>query len=685
MPIGRHETRITSRLTRAGKMRHSGSILRLVLAFGGGWIPWVQAQEKPLDDLLNLSLKDLANLQVVTALKGPATASSVPATLRVITAEEIRERGYTTLEEALGDLPGFQFRNIQGFNSYVFMRGVPQQNNKILLLVDGIQINELNSGGFYGGGQFNLTNVARIEVVYGPASALYGTNAVSGIVNLLTRDPRDTTGGRATLSGGSFRTGQADVRYGQYDPDSTFGFTLSALVRHTGKADLRGAKGDFNWSGAMENVERDRAVDGQVCYGGFRGGWVIQDKDASSSTVQPYLPDAGGPVYRDHGTNWHIRFVNTWLNYAWKGTEAWSFQSTLYVRDAAVQDDSVYLIEAATAASPGRQMRYQRPGRLWGNETQVAWTPWERWRLSAGLVLERERLAQAFSISRSASEDQPAPVPGAPPMLTNHLTSAYLQAQIPVLATTDLFLGLRHDDSSSARPVTTPRLGLVFNRDPLTVKLLYGEAFRAPKPWDYTDGVGNPNLQPEKMRSLECTGGWAFSDRLRIELSLYQNHLDNLLARTGPEGAQQWVNTGLLNTRGTELALVWQTDSLKAYANYTYTASHNENGVQVPEIARHGGNAGLHWALSPAWRLHLRGQVLGARTNPKVIPTTGNDRIDAAMVFHGALSWRPVRGFDLQFVATNLADEVYYHPSNLPPSRYRQAQLSARLQLGWTF
>ncbi len=86
----------------------------------------------------------------------------------MITAEQIRDNGYFTLEDALADLPGFQFRNILGFNSYLFMRGVPSQNNKILLLVDGVQINELNSGGFYAGGQFNLTNVDRIEVVYGP-------------------------------------------------------------------------------------------------------------------------------------------------------------------------------------------------------------------------------------------------------------------------------------------------------------------------------------------------------------------------------------------------------------------------------------------------------------------------------------------------------------------------------------
>ena len=134
------------------------------------------------EDILRMSFYDLMNIEVISASKVPQQIKDVSATVHVISAEQIRERGHFTLEEALSDLPGFQFRNIVGFNSYVFMRGAPSQNNLILLLVDGVQINELNSGGFYSGGQFNLSDIERIEVVYGPASALYGTNAISGVM-----------------------------------------------------------------------------------------------------------------------------------------------------------------------------------------------------------------------------------------------------------------------------------------------------------------------------------------------------------------------------------------------------------------------------------------------------------------------------------------------------------------------
>ncbi|MCF8268246.1 MAG: Plug domain-containing protein, partial [Ignavibacteriales bacterium] len=128
-----------------------------------------------MEKLLSLDLEELANLKVVSVTKSPIYIRDAPATVRVITAAAIKQNGFLTLDDALAQLPGFQFRNIQGFNSYIFQRGIPNQNNLTLVLVDGIQINELNSGGFYGGGQYNLADVERIEVVYGPASALYGT------------------------------------------------------------------------------------------------------------------------------------------------------------------------------------------------------------------------------------------------------------------------------------------------------------------------------------------------------------------------------------------------------------------------------------------------------------------------------------------------------------------------------
>ncbi len=175
------------------------------------------AQQTDIDELIELDISDLMEIKVISASKTIQTINEVPATVRVVTAKQIKERGYFSLEDVLSDLLGFQFRNIIGFNSYSFLRGAPSQNNLIQVLVDGIQINELNSGGFYGGIHYNLANVKQIEVVYGPSSALYGTNAISGIVNIITNEPEDLQGGSVNVLGGSFNTASGDGRYGYYD------------------------------------------------------------------------------------------------------------------------------------------------------------------------------------------------------------------------------------------------------------------------------------------------------------------------------------------------------------------------------------------------------------------------------------------------------------------------------------
>lgn len=647
--------------------------------------PNLPAQEKSLDELLALDLDGLLKVKVVSALKMPETVDRTPATIRVVTAEEIRDNGYFTLEDALAGLPGIQFRNTQGINSYSFIRGVPSQNNKILLLVDGIQINELNSGGYYGGMHHDLDDVERIEVVYGPASALYGTNAVSGVINIVTRGPKDRTGGRVSAGIGNFGTLLAGARYGYYNEQSDFGFKVAAAVKKSDKADLRAAAGDGNWTAEMDNFENAASVSARVAYRGFSAGFLMEDKDASYATSQLGVVGEGLTPVLDHGVNWHIRFINSWARYAYEKQKTWSFFSTVYFRNATVLDDTIPVIEAAAAGSPGRQYRYYRPNSLAGGEAQFFWTPGSGWRLTFGLVLEGERLAEEISITESADENIRPPVPAEPSMLANSLFSGYAQAQAALAKGLDLFFGARHDESSYYGSVTTPRAGLVLNRGRLTGKILFGRAFRAPKPWDYTNGLGNPDLKPERIDSFEAAGGWSFSQYLRFDLCLYRNRLSNLLTRSFQGDEWRWDNAESLTTTGGEASLLYRKGPWRVWLNYTYTSSLDDGDIQVAEIAPHGANAGVVYALTPSLRLSLRAHYLGARNNPKIIPSTGSDRIGEALVLHAVLTVKPASGLDVQLAVNNLLDAVYSHPSNLPAGRFRQPQRSFRITAGYSF
>lgn len=624
-----------------------------------------------LRKILSYDLAELMAIEVVSASKELEPARLAPATVRVITAEEIRERGYQTLEEALAGLPGFQFRDIAGFNSYVFLRGLPSQNNLLLLLVDGVQINELNSGGFYGGAQHNLANVKRIEVVYGPASALYGTNAISGVINLITNDPRDIRGGSAGVTAGGFGTRGLDFSYGFHDAAADLGASFSAAVKHTDKHKPGGAAGGGNWSRNMENFEDDWSFDGKFRYKTLTFGAVVQDKRASRSSNFK----TAGTGYLDWGTAWHIRFANAWLRHEYDGG-GWKLDSRLYHRVSTVLDDTIASVYDAVCSTCGQQGQY-RPNELTGLESRLSLHPAEGLELTGGFAAEHENLARDFATSWSGDPLVRPGAPGSPALATNGLLTLYGQARYDLSPRLRLTGGLRHDNSGGYGKVNTPRAGLVYSREKLTLKLLYAEAFRAPKPWDLTYGAGNSGLGPEELRSGELAGEYDFSRNLRAEFSLYRNKLRGL--HTLDPAANRWVNAGSIETLGLEARAEYALGSLKARAGYSYQDSEDGRGDAIDEISRHTAGAGLFYAFSRSAKLDAGMRWLGRRGNP------GGGHAGAALVTDATLSLSGTGDLSARLMAKNIFNERYFHTSNRPPDRYLQPGRQLLVRLDWAF
>ncbi len=632
--------------------------------------------EKELDQWLNTDIDKLVTIEVVSATKQRQLLNEVPATVRVVTAEQIRERGYQNLEDVLQDLPGFQFRNINGFNSYSFMRGAPSQNNLILVMVDGVQINELNSGGFYGGMHFNLTNAKQIEVVYGPSSALYGTNAISGIINIITFDPGDISGGNISVTAGNFNYYGADIRSGLYSDKNKAGFTASGMIKQSDKADLRGYKGDNNWSYNMENFEKVVAVDGKLSLKKLKLGFLFQDKQASRTTNYKSEETA----YLDYGTNWHIRFFNGHLSYIHDFRDNLSLNSRFYYRNATVTDNTIaYIIDDTTNGQVG----YYRPNDLLGLEEEVSYNYKEHLNIVGGVVIENEYLSEGFSKSYSQDPTVAPETPKEPEKEINWLTSGYLQFQVKPVKVLEITAGIRLDYSTIYDFVYTPRVALVFNYENIISKILYMEAFRAPKPWDYTWGDGNSDLAPEKMRSIEGVLGYRFLKNFSTEISIYRNIIYDKLSKS--TAGNSWTNSDELNTDGIEININFIKKRFEAYLNYTYNRSRDANDEYINEIAEHSCNQGLSVSLTNNLKAGLRGNYVGERRNPKTITVTGEDRIDKYYVLNATLSLLDLKNFDVQLIVNNLMDTKYYHTSNRPPERFRQPQRSFVLKMGYSF
>ncbi len=621
------------------------------------------------EDILNMSLNDLMNIQVISASKTRQSIKEVPATVHVITAEQIRDRAYFTLEEALSDLPGFQFRNILGFNSYVFLRGAPSQNNLILLMVDGVQINELNSGGFYAGSQFILSDVEQIEVVYGPASALYGTNAFSGIVNIITKKPEGKTD-HVSLLGGNFKTGMFDFNLSNYKSSKDIGYSFSGQYKTTGKANLSGINGDNNWTDDMENFENDMSFSARLKTKSFTVGLDYQEKKSSRTTNFKSVDD----IYLDRNTLWDILFLNAFVKYTNNTREKWSLNSTVYYRNSTVKSNTINAIIKATDTTSGQQIGNYRPNQLFGIENQINYKPSDRTRIMCGIIGEAEGLSDGFSITYSNSQDEIPPTPLKPAIINNYLFSYYSQLNYTIFKQLHFIGGIRHDFSNYYGQVFIPRTGFVFNYDKFTAKALYNTAFRSPKPWDYNYGTGNSSLKSEKMRSIELCLSLMIKENFNIGGSVYLNFIRDKLTKETTATLDRWINKDKLNTTGFEFYSNYHTGNLNLYANYTFNDSRDQDDVFITEISRHSANAGINYTYRQKFIINLRANYLGDRKNPKIIPATGNDKIEDALIFHGCISYLGMRNCNLQLKVNNILNQEYFHPSNRFNGRYRQPQ-----------
>ena len=209
--------------------------------------------------LADLTLEELANIEVTSVSRRAERLSDAPASIYVITREDIRRAGVTTLPEALRLAPTLQVARVNATKYAISARGFNNAiGNKLLVLIDGRTVyTPLFSGVFWEQQDVMLEDVERIEVISGPGATLWGANAVNGVINVITRRSGDTQGALVSIGGGNLEQG-ASVRYG-------------GKLGETGHFRLYGKKlGLQNTTRANGSSVPDGWESGQV---GFRADW----------------------------------------------------------------------------------------------------------------------------------------------------------------------------------------------------------------------------------------------------------------------------------------------------------------------------------------------------------------------------------------------------------------------------
>lgn len=208
--------------------------------------------------------KEEQTVQVDSVSKTRESLREAPATVIVITGEEIRKRGYLDLEQVLHDLPGFDIsRTNNASYSAIYQRGYRSRNNdRSLFLVDGVEQNDITTNGLELSRQFGLSNIDRLEVVYGPASTMYGANAYTGVINIITKEPEaliaegKSVGVTVQAASGGYHTRFSDLTLAGRSGAGNLAWSLSGRFYRSTERDL---SSNPDWSYNFDPIDyKDR-------------------------------------------------------------------------------------------------------------------------------------------------------------------------------------------------------------------------------------------------------------------------------------------------------------------------------------------------------------------------------------------------------------------------------------------
>ncbi|MFH0725001.1 MAG: TonB-dependent receptor [Pseudomonadota bacterium] len=234
----------------------------------------------PSVDLTAMSIEELLNIEVVSASKKMQKLSETDAAVFVISQDDLKRSGVTSIPEALRMVPGIQVARIDANKWAISSRGFNGRfANKLLVLMDGRSVyTPLYSGVFWDVQDTLMEDIDRIEVIRGPGATLWGANAVNGIVNIITKKPADTQGSLIAAGGGTEERGFGAVRYGgSAGPDIRYRL-YSKYIDKDGSEDITGKNGGDAWNS-------------------FRTGFRIDWRDEICLQGDVFKGDSGGKVY----------------------------------------------------------------------------------------------------------------------------------------------------------------------------------------------------------------------------------------------------------------------------------------------------------------------------------------------------------------------------------------------------
>jgi len=654
-----------------------------LIVFGPGPHSFAQQQdENKQEDFFEMSLEELMEVPiVVTAARIKQPISKAPATVTVITEEEIRNMGAQYLWEVLETVPGFgTILNYFGVMKYEVRGFQSEWSEKVLVILNGHPIDNelLNGGATIVYDNLPVDNIKRIEIIRGPASALYGGNAFLGLINIITKDPNDIDGIELSHRMGSFDTKQYNLQYGKVIDD--FGVALNLNHLDTDGFDAyvgRDASGSSGLANSWQNIhDLSLQLDYQKLQfkgnyrqrktGPFFGGSKIIDiSDATNSYYRNYFLE----IEYDHAVSDNLDTTTR------------------------IYHDYNYFHNLFRFTVGGSLFDYWHTVNRSGGEVLGKYILNEQNRITAGLTLEKHKI---FDVGWSLDGvDMSDPSTNWNGDHDRTVWALYVEDIWNIRNNLQLNIGGRYDHYSDFGGIFNPRGGIVweFAKD-YHLKFLYGKGFRAPtfgEMYNINNPflVGNPDIKPEKVTTYEVALDGKIAPNISSRISAFHNTLTDVI---GIYNFQHENLSGKTKTLGleTELKAFYAKDSYIAM-NYTYQETEDNDGGDLPDAPRHKGNILVSHRL--AENINLLGHVLLKGKSERAAGDVRDDVSGYPVVNIGLLARDFfIKGLDLQFSVKNLFDKKCFDPSTAPSptqdtymSDYQRPERSFWLKMVYKF
>lgn len=628
---------------------------------------YAQGEADSTKSIYDMSLEDLLEVKIVTASKKAETIAEAPASIMVVTEQMIRARGYHHLEEILHDLPGFDFNKGYGVNySTIFMRGFRSANSdRFLLLFDGVLENDIWKQTNWISRQYPVSQIKQIEVLYGPASALYGANAFSGIINVITKKGAEVGDLSLVSTFGSWGRRNIELSTGH---DLSEKVSFNATLKYFGASDLHpwdfanlNYEKDFSQEyqdnldapmvlidGELQKVEIDEAnpydeysLNANLRIGNFTLtalNWVKKEKEGY--WYSPYKRRGEYAQWYENNQGYRVTY-QTDINDKLKSSSYGMYRSHRILDSYEVSqkfhsekdpndlentegilhnDVSTYKVKYLGEANGFGTVNIFNLS-VWdvSFEQQFNYTLSQKIDFVFGGRMFYTDTQEDYNSALVLSEIIKQP------RHTRKTYAAYFQSSLRLIDNLNITFGGRaetsKDEVGNGYSVFIPRASAVYNlSNKITFRFQYAEAFQEPDDWHrFATDVGvrplpSPNLSPEKLQSMEIGSIFRFGEAgASVSASFFRNQITNLIVAQNDilNGVEQttyhWVNEseGLSHIYGYEISL--NTTLAKNFllnANLSGAWNYDSNDDIIGDIAPVKVNLGVLWSYKDKLQIY---------------------------------------------------------------------------------